>query len=561
MGWFSDSYVTTVGTSVSRVVQEDDLPNHRKVGLLRALLKHEDIPENIIGSMVANLPMDVDRMHKYGRDHYTHGLPSGDFVVGPENRGDFFPFAYFRFNKKSEAADTTTESYKTSKKLVKYLGMDFDAVAAAIDENPDIADVEQAMLMLGVPAYSQIPLEMRYLFEFFRNVWSAGAVQFLMPMLTLEERYLIQESDSAQVPNTTAIVIQDRRFKMALGNNGISHEIKTGNVAVYGKYACDVLPKTITVPFIQVTGEGGYVVTTRTTTVFEHRYFYQHAKEQNIQDKYTEVRVVNMRMNYHVFGEYLSTADGLEEILLIPLDKSICDDYTIKEREYLYARSFHFVFNSRVVTKVKWYQTSEFMMFITAVGFAIAIFTYGQSLSALAAALTSASAIAVTAAVIVIIEDILIALMTAYALKLFVQAVGVKFALILAVILVLVGVGMKLEGSVAGAPWVTELLSLGNGLSKAASADLQDSMIGLQKEINEFSLLMDTKSKELEAANKLLQHNNWLSPTIFFGETPEDFYNRTVHSGNIGVVGIGAISSYVDIALTLPKINESVGGN
>ncbi len=48
-------------------------------------------------------------------------------------------------------------------------------------------------------------------------------------------------------------------------------------------------------------------------------------------------------------------------------------------------------------------------------------------------------------------------------------------------------------------------------------------------------------------------------PLIVWGEAPNDLYNRTVHSGNIGMAGIEMIKSYVDVALTLPRLNNTVG--
>ena len=42
-------------------------------------------------------------------------------------------------------------------------------------------------------------------------------------------------------------------------------------------------------------------------------------------------------------------------------------------------------------------------------------------------------------------------------------------------------------------------------------------------------------------------------------QSPTDYFNRTVHSGNIGVVAIDAVSSFVESSLTLPKLNDSLG--
>ena len=81
----------------------------------------------------------------------------------------------------------------------------------------------------------------------------------------------------------------------------------------------------------------------------------------------------------------------------------------------------------------------------------------------------------------------------------------------------------------------------------------------LMEEMASFTEWRTEAEKELSDANKLLENSSHLSPITIFGESPDDFYNRTVHSGNVGVISIGAISSYVDNALRLPKLNDSIG--
>jgi len=72
----------------------------------------------------------------------------------------------------------------------------------------------------------------------------------------------------------------------------------------------------------------------------------------------------------------------------------------------------------------------------------------------------------------------------------------------------------------------------------------------------------DTYAKEqfklIENAQDLLEGNNLLSPFSLFGESPDAYYERTVHAGNVGIYSIDAVTNYCDIALTLPTIDESV---
>ena len=81
---------------------------------------------------------------------------------------------------------------------------------------------------------------------------------------------------------------------------------------------------------------------------------------------------------------------------------------------------------------------------------------------------------------------------------------------------------------------------------------------GLQNEYLEFTSLAQQMEKDLKDASDALMTSTTLSPFVVFGEKPNDFFNRTVHSGNIGVQSIAAVSNYFDIALQLPKLDDTV---
>ena len=140
------------------------------------------------------------------------------------------------------------------------------------------------------------------------------------------------------------------------------------------------------------------------------------------------------------------------------------------------------------------------------------------------------------------------------AFKLFVKAVGAEVAVIFAIVLVAyVGIESFQAGSVSGAPWAQELLSVSNGLVSAAQDSIQSAMLGLKDEAEAFGLAMHEKYDALEEKKNLLESHSWLSPVTIFGESTDNFFARTIHSGNVGTVAFDAIHNYVDFALTLPK--------
>lgn len=476
------------------------------------------------------------------------GYPSLDHLVNrpAEQLGSFFPFAYFRFGKQSMAEDTGTEEYRTTKKMVKYLGIDFDAVADAINQNPDIGDVEQAMLVLAVPANTTDPQELAYLYTFFDKLFYSRG-QGVSPILSN-----IQGLTSGK-PNLPrfSLGIEDKKFKMALSDAGIYKARRVGTLGPVGSCHMDLFEAIVKVP---VTDEHKGWVTYQDFPI-KTRYY----RKQTSRFMYDEITVVDLQMMYEVLEGYASTADEDDDILLIPIDHAITEDFSIGDRERLYARSMHFVFNASQVQKIKWYQQDWFQVVMIFVGILVVIFSYGTEWNTLAAAV-SLGTTTLTMAVLTFIVSIFEGLIYSVLLKLFVKEVGIDIAIIVAIIAAFTGYYQYfMEGGFASAPWAKDLLGLASGLVNSSQQYMQENMNGLAEEYEEFQLLQDEAAKELKEANDLLSSNTRLNPFVIFGESPDDFYNRTVHSGNIGVVGISAISQYVETALTLPKLSATIG--
>jgi hypothetical protein len=826
----------------------------------------------------------------------TYPLLDAVFVDGPAESGTYFPITYFRYNKQSQINDPTSEAYLSSKKMLKYLGMDYDLLAESIDANPDIGNVEQAMMVMAVPPSSNEKVECRYLFDYFNELFYAMGspttsfksewMDVLFGSSNLQEVVSNNESLNGISPELLAllfnltpaqrqIVIKDSRFKMALSNTGITKNLRTGTIGPVGTYKAlravtDVPPATLYSSTNAVVTAGGiepwvvvedpltgylwsldktnnndnvlvwdpatetlikkiplnpyfpfggihiiYVPTTRSmwvmtasstgafndlirididsysiaisnitvgifinlfwgyydpindcvflgngngatnlllmkvntsgtpgvptyttgwpdrslwcrqgvplpngtmairmyrsalmpiidlatnsvvkvlttpnypsthadnyanTLVYDpvrnrlvyfvgYTYKYTNAGvkswmcdlntdtftelpdlpnasfaeyhadsdcflvadsffnstfpnvgpqrqfrlidakdfsvrkvlfngtstprsitiskhnpgyayftaannrvyRQELPSKtyryqrqaspgvYDEILVDGLKMTYFIYGDYTTTGDEFnDDFLLIPLDRSITRRYSIPVRELLYARSLHFVFNSRVVTEIKWYQRGIFKALLLIVAIVITIFTYGAdggSAIAVALGLTGTAGLIATIVVTLAIGQLL-----AYGFKLFVKAFGTEVATAIAVLAIIYGGYQVIQaGGVAGAPWAQTLLQISSGLQQAV---LQDKYQDLLSQADQFNLFVEDQTEMLEKAQELLQQSTVLSPFVIFGEKPEDFYNRTVHSGNIGILGINAISSYVDIALTLPKLNDTVG--
>ena len=470
------------------------------------------------------------------------------FDIPAQTIGSFYPFAYFRYDKVSELNNKNTDSYKTTKKLTKYFGMDFDEVAKAINENPDIKDVQQAMMIMAVPANTKEEVERKYLYKFFDNWFYSKDQQFRSP--TVGWIAMSQARDGNF--NRTSIIIQDKRFKMALSTAGLFKRRVAGSIGAIGAHDSGITDQI----FEQVSYNGDTGDKIITTKVVKSHYY----RKQISLNFYDEIVVNALQMLYYVYGGYTTTGDETDDILLIPLDRSITNEYSITEKETLYARSLHFVFNSMQIIKIKWYQRGWFTAFIKIVGFIIAVITLQPQIAAWAAAIAGGTSAAISAALWALMQKLLQGLIIGFLFKLFVKAVGTDLAFLIALVAAAYGVYEAFDaGSIAGAPWATELLQLSNGLTRAITSTIADAMSGLKEAYDSFNAFREEASAALDKANDLLETNNHLNPFVIFGESPNDFYNRTVHAGNTGTNAIQAISSYVDMALTLPKLKDTLG--
>jgi hypothetical protein len=284
-----------------------------------------------------------------------------------------------------------------------------------------------------------------------------------------------------------------------------------------------------------------------------HRYQHQISKNM-----YEEVLVSGLKMTYWVWGGYTTVGDETDDILLIPIDRAVTGNYEISIKEELYARSLHFVFNSKVVTKVKWYQQAWFRVVLQVVAAVVLYLTWEAGGSSWAQAIVKIAELEGTAAMvaIILIDMVLTGMVLKVAFRIFVKAFGQEVAeLLIIATMVYLAFQMSTQG-LKGCPYAGELLMLSNGMQQAV---LQAKYVDLLDEQKMFELYTEEKNKELEVAEKLLETQTVLSPFTIFGEKPEDYFNRTVHYGNIGTLGITAISSYVDMALTLPKIQDTLG--
>ena len=77
MGLFSSKTVTTVGTSIARLVADDTLTKASKTALIQSLFNGTDVVDSILESNMSNMTIKTKQMYKTAEKGYVFGMPQG----------------------------------------------------------------------------------------------------------------------------------------------------------------------------------------------------------------------------------------------------------------------------------------------------------------------------------------------------------------------------------------------------------------------------------------------------------------------------------------------------
>ena len=438
--------------------------------------------------------------------------------------GTYYPFTYFRYDFQAEttARQEYSDPYEDQKKMLKYLNMDYDQIGDAINDSSGEETVH-GILIFGVEPGSDDPTEQQYLYEYFNALW-----------------YATGGKNPTYAPNAPALsdkrfTVSDKRFTMSFGYKAITKTSVGGVVAKVGQCT------------------GSY-----SNKVYTYRF-------QRTATMYDEISVHGLLSNFKVYKGYSYTGGAGSKKIIIPLDKALVNKFNVRDREVLIARSMHYMTCTYVETVEKWYSKGWIKWVIVIVAIVLTCFT-GNGWQLLAGVV--AGTVAITALLVYLVTQLVIGMIISYAFSLVAKAIGGQLAMIIGVVIMLYG-GYTYMSGTTGPMSVSsvELVGAGTNLVNAGGKQITSEIQQIQGEMTEFSLMAEQKWAELEEVKNLLGKENLLDPfefigkepRIVFGESPGQFYDRTIHSGNIGVLALDANSSFIDISLTLPKLPQTFG--
>lgn len=455
--------------------------------------------------------------------------------------GDYLPRLYFRWDHISEGLDKNTVAYTNGKKLAKKIGIDYDDVIEAvhkIDEDRTQADLDQirsVFLTYALPADATDQIELKYLFKHFKD-WhnSIGGYTTTESLEDFNTNYQLSDS------NEHVLVIEDKRFKITIGMQGIWKRTVTGVFDSVGKYGTLKGKLTVT------TVVGEYLPT---INIFPW-HVYRHQTNENT---YEEYHIVGLETKYYVEGDHSSASgytldvEDTKDILYVPINYALIDQFTLFEQEELMYKSMQIVANSLVVVKVKWYQRAGWSTLFKIAAIVAAFYGYSEGLNWVSGIAAGSISIAMAMeALWFYLKDLLFNYIAAYT---FVKVAGEELALLTAIVLAATG---YIQGGGFKSPFATQMLQYSNNIFTEMNASFMREIESLRNDYNSFITEAKTEFKEISDELKKFDNPNKNLTAYLLNSTPEEFLNKT-HIGNIGTKVFDVTRNYVDISLRLPS--------
>lgn len=462
---------------------------------------------------------------------------------GRAQLGSYYPYVHFISDKKLLNEDKDSEDYLLTKKLCKYLDMNADDIFDQLKYNPDIKEVNQVSLMFTVPVNTKNSQECEYNFRFFNQLAlvSSGITKPTVDADSLFKRKTLSKGNT--------VVVADARFRTSISYSGIVTTQRFGD-----------LGKRYSSSFRE--GVATYETKNSVTGLLEPHTIKGgiHTFEYQVSPGIINViEVVDLRTSIKVFQEYYTVVEDKDNKLMIPVDKSILELMAVGNREILLARSMHFVFTSYVIEYISFFERGPFKVFVQVLSIAFIIWSAGTG-TYFSAALAAGGTVALTAIWSTVILPMLTAVAYAEGAKIFVKVLGEDFATMVAIFAIAYGAYSIATNSLKS--FADALLNISNNLIKAISTQIQESIVGVQEEFAEFQQYTQDMYESLEETSRELLGDNYLAmvPQIVFGELPKNYFNRTVHAGNIGVQGMAMVSNFVELSLRLPEFKDTIEG-
>lgn len=504
------------------------------------------------------------------------GQPVLDALVETEDlTAPYYPSIPLRVNNKDVTTDEYQEKpqYKTSKKLMRKVGLDIDEVVKQVNTNPSRNDIDFAFVAFGVRLKTESQEGKRYIHRYLQHLRTISTVT-KTEYETWKAGFDATPSGGAvKSPSMNVVQIYSEEERannhdIKLQWNFIDTELLSGTVAADAKIG-DVVLSTPGSVSTQALG----VDITLDSSLFV-------SKRQVTADTYEQITIGGwVHENYIYNGKAVTTTayegfnDDDEDGFLVPLHAGIVNSTPMREVTDLSYQCMHMVFNCYQIVKQKWYTQSWFKVVIIIVAILIIIFTWGAGTPVAAQMIAGALiglgiplavAIALAATIYVIGMMILMNILTKVSTQVFGEQWGAVIAIVVSFVVMNWGnIAAAASNGFTGIVTAQNLLQATTMLSNAYGAYAQGQMSKTQKEALGLKTEYDKQMEEIENLTKqnldtsldMIDIQGYTQASwINLYENLDTFLNRTLLVGSdICSITAGLVDNFTEVGLRLPN--------
>lgn len=499
---------------------------------------YEDEPDYIQAAYLVN-----GEIKFFTYEYLSGNLALDNNIDFDDGMGTYFPRLYLRIDKK-DIVDSQDAKYKAhTNKYCRAMGLDLEDITKKVKEGigDNLNSTRDIYIsMVARPnVYMNDQLIAKYLYNYFEDLYKASVKEY---------------GDYKRRP--ISLDVSDNVASQSITCNGIIKRINTGVAKNKDKVSLKKGQYCIT-RFLDTESEdgndlGAFKILKRG---WAHSFIYQITD-----DKYITVNVYNLESKAVVKGHTAHVSNDSDE-LFVPLDMRVVGKLSQLEQEQLFHKCLHIQITLLKVTKVKWYQKGIFKLVVAAIGIAISFFTAGAGTPIttilINAAINTAVGIAINMAVSALIK---------LAIKL---GLNIETATLLATVAEVVMLAYS-KGQSSIALRADKLMETVNIVFNNYQKSVNVKMAQLQNEFNRLAMEFKDKQKELDEVRKsLLTKSVPLSLDLLLdkqgatnryqvnlGETPEDFYTRSMFFDITGL-DVKYINNYVELSTQLPSFTDN----
>lgn len=581
MGIFDETAVSTAFIAVD-MGEIAVLGAQLSTDILSTTLSNSELTPYLINNSLTSLDFSAEAYYQYGLNDYIFGLPGSTI-----RDYSFFPFATIRQDKAnryntslSETINLNENVRNSTNDLLNTMGFSLKSLTESINESPDINSIDDCYFGFNVPFLTENSTQLNYLFNFwqsFNEKWP------------LDRRYSITgqeviKDDQGNIINTpdrdnyfTWEIAQDG-LEIAIQFTGLVQSERAVRIGGIGDYKVNKVGTEINTLRDH---EGDYIEITDYASRDQWHSSVEYLK-QITEDTCEVITVYNLvvsSLNRNFSTGYRNDIHVLSDTtdftaFAIPLERNTLETLPKLKQSSLLNISAVLYFNAISYTKLEWYQSKVFRITLTIVVFVISVFTVQPWLVALVEAAELGIVALITYLAVTVALGYTIGYVLDLAAEYILEEFGVNAAIIVAIIATVISAaisyGTNLNNVVLCDTFLFSVTSVAfqyvEVTVEAINNYMQEGINLLAQEFRELTEVFLEREEAIVDAQAELYMNQDLLDTliksneqvVYFdtNETPDDFYNRTIHSQNIGTFANTAALTFVERSLTLPDIGE-----